>query len=203
MSDLVARLHSSESNEWYTPAQYIESARRVLEVIELDPASSAHAQKTVQAERYYSPEKGEDGLFLPWQGRFFCNPPYGWRKVDGRKLSNQKLWTRRAVRQHLELGVSGILLINSNTEATYFKQLWMFWKCFPSGRIKFDTPPGSGKKNQPTKGNVFIYFGQNFADFGNEFSQYGQIVPPLPVWRGSIDYVDMLSRTLRGLDSAL
>jgi len=203
MSNLIAKLHSSESNEWYTPAKYIESARRVLGTIDLDPASSEFAQKTVRATRYYGLDNGKDGLFSSWRGRFFCNPPYGWRVVNDKKTSNQKLWSKKAVRSYLEEGSNGILLINSNTEATYFTQLWHFWKCFPYGRIKFDQPPGAKKKSQPTKGNVFIYFGSDFAAFCEEFSQYGQIVPPLPTWKNAVDYLDLVNSTLRGLGAEL
>jgi hypothetical protein len=46
--------------ERYTPAQYIEAARSVMGTIDLDPATSKHAQKTVRAKRFFTAE--DDGL---------------------------------------------------------------------------------------------------------------------------------------------
>jgi hypothetical protein len=46
--------------ERYTPAEYIEAARKVLGGIDLDPATSPQAQRVVQATRYFT-EK-DDGL---------------------------------------------------------------------------------------------------------------------------------------------
>src|SRR5262245_15081447 len=59
--------------EWYTPARYVELARRVLGAIDLDPASCEAAQKTVCATTYYTKE---DGLLREWHGRVWLNPPY-------------------------------------------------------------------------------------------------------------------------------
>jgi hypothetical protein len=188
-SNLIATLHSSESNEWYTPAPYVEAARQALGRIAFDPASSEAAQKTVKADRYLSLAQGNDGLIDPWADKWFCNPPYGWRTWKGKKKSNQALWVSRAINQYLEFGYTGIMLINSNTEAKYMEEPWRsFWKCFPDHRITFDLPPGAPPKSQPTKGNVFILFGDNWEAFGNAFGRMGSIVPPIPKWRNGVQY---------------
>ena len=50
------------------------ACRAVLGAIDLDPASSKVAQKTVKANRYFT--RVEDALDREWHGRIFMNPPY-------------------------------------------------------------------------------------------------------------------------------
>jgi hypothetical protein len=45
---------NSGENEWYTPANYIEASRMVMGSIDLDPASSETANRTVCATAYYT-----------------------------------------------------------------------------------------------------------------------------------------------------
>jgi hypothetical protein len=54
-----AHLQTGEM-EWFTPALYIEKARRVLGQIDLDPASCALAQEVVQARHFFT--VNDDGL---------------------------------------------------------------------------------------------------------------------------------------------
>jgi hypothetical protein len=61
-------------NEWYTPARFIDLARKVMGGIDLDPASSDIAQETVQATTYFT--KDDDGLSREWAGKVWLNPPY-------------------------------------------------------------------------------------------------------------------------------
>ena len=54
MNQAMQVLTSRATDEWYTPAWIINAARRVLGTIDLDPASSAIANQTVQATNYYT-----------------------------------------------------------------------------------------------------------------------------------------------------
>lgn len=162
-------LHSSKSEEWYTPALYIEAVRRVLGGIDIDPASCELANRTVKATRFFSQE--ENGLSHDWPGRVFLNPPYG--KAGG--LSNQQIWSHKLIEQY-QAGITteAILLVNAATGEKWFDPLWSFSLCF-SRRIKFYT--AEGKPEQPTHGNVFIYMGPNVDRFISVFSEIGPVIP--------------------------
>src|SRR5512134_1699762 len=60
------RTRFTGENEWYTPAPYVEAARACLGAIDLDPASSATAQATVRAARFFT--RDDDGLKQEWRG---------------------------------------------------------------------------------------------------------------------------------------
>jgi hypothetical protein len=60
-------------NEWFTPVEHIERARRVLGEIDVDPASHIQAQKRVKATQYFT--QSDDGLKREWRGKVWLNPP--------------------------------------------------------------------------------------------------------------------------------
>ena len=60
--------------ERYTPTEIVELCRRVLDEIDLDPASCEVAQRTVRAKTYFTVEM--DGLKRGWFGRVMINHPY-------------------------------------------------------------------------------------------------------------------------------
>lgn len=163
-------LLSSESNEWFTPSQYVEKARELMGSIDVDPASNAYAnEKVVQAKIYYDIQT--NGLDKLWHGRVWLNPPYG-RDEGG---SNQETWSRRLIEQY-EAGITkeAVLLVNANTEAKWFQPLYNYLICFTNHRIRFYNTEGT--PNQPTQGNAFIYFGNQPERFTELFGMFGVIV---------------------------
>jgi ParB family chromosome partitioning protein len=164
--DLNERLKASLSNEWYTPKRYLDAARQVLGAFDLDPASSATANKEVKAAKYYTAEI--NGLKKPWSGRVWCNPPYG-------GLSGT--FAEKLVREFTGNAVTAaILLVNANsTDAQWFQPLWNYWLCFTNHRINFIAPNGE-EVSGSTHGSVFVYFGADRRAFLEQFSEFGAIV---------------------------
>lgn len=165
-------LHSSVSNERYTPAKYIEAARTVLGGIDLDPASCERANRLVRAGRYFTEDN--DGLKQYWSGRVWMNPPYG--KTNGK--SNQGLWLTKLLDDYDSCRLIGaIALVNAVTDRTWFAPLWRYPLCFSDHRIRFESGDGDNE-DSPTHGSVFVYLGRDPDAFKREFGRFGQIVLP-------------------------
>ena len=165
---------NSGENEWYTPPQFIESARLVMGSIDLDPASSEAANRTVKATRFFT--KDEDGLKQKWEGNVWMNPPYA-----------QPLVARFAEKLVAELDAGSItqaiVLVNNATETQWFQTIHRRATavCFNKARIKFLDP--NGKPGAPLQGQVVLYFGTSIQGFLDEFAQHGECVvkaPPAP-----------------------
>jgi len=162
-------LHSSQSNEWYTPAKYLDTVRQVLGTIDLDPASNAQANEVVQATKFYAQD--DDGLSQPWFNRVWLNPPYGLLTGQG---SNQAVWSRKLISEYEAGNVTeAILLVNAATERSWFQALWNYPICFTNHRINFYRPEGDGES--PTIGNAFVYFGAQESTFIEAFRQWGTV----------------------------
>ena len=154
----------SMSNEWYTPVEYIEAVYEVMGGIDLDPASNYQANETVKASEFYAEE--DDGLFQPWGGRVFLNPPYG---------KSGPAFVRKLVDELDNTVTEAIVLVNSRaTDAEWFQAMFDGIICFTDHRIDFDSP--EEKRTSSTHGSCFIYFGPNRAKFAKVFSRFGNVV---------------------------
>ena len=160
------RIVASDENEWYTPKMYLDVARKVLGRIDLDPASSESANKTVKATTFYAEQ--DDGLKQPWHGRLWLNPPYGRLAGD---------FIRRLVLEwHAGEVEAAIALVNAHcTDTEWFQGMWDGVLCFTNHRIDFNSN-GREKTTTSTHGSVFGYFGPDPAVFQEQFKQFGAIV---------------------------
>jgi ParB family chromosome partitioning protein len=160
---------NSGNNEWYTPPEYIEAAREVLGNIDLDPASCDEAQKTVQANTYYTEQ--DDGLVQEWSGRVWMNPPYSSDSIGG--------FIDKLVDSYMTGDVTeAIVLVNNATETEWFSRLMdaAICLCLKRGCIRFLT--SDGEANTPLQGQIFAYLGDNPSLFNQVFSQFGTVLVP-------------------------
>lgn len=163
-------LHSSESNEWYTPAQYVDAARDLMGAIDLDPATSEQANATVKAKKIYTID--DDGFAKQWKGRVWLNPPYGREEGEG---SNQARWTQKLIDEYAAGRVTeAVLLVNAAPANKWFAPLWEYLVCFTDHRIRFQSP--IGEASQPTHSNALVYLGKNADRFIKCFARFGAIV---------------------------
>lgn len=121
-------LNNSGNNEWYTPAKYIELARKVLGTIDVDPASCEYANRTVKAKTYYTADNS--GLEKEWHGKVWMNPPYAADLV-------QKFADKMVCEYEAGNTSEAIVLVNNATETQWFNNMMIAAGAvaFPKGRI--------------------------------------------------------------------
>jgi len=171
--EVAVTIFSSETNEYYTPPQYVEAAREVMGSIDLDPASNETAQQWIKADAYFTPS--DDGLSQFWHGCVWLNPPYG---TDGGE-SNQGKWAQRLIEEYQAGRVSaGVLLVKAALGYNWFEALWYDWPvCFARERISFIKADGSSD-GQSKQGTAFFYFGPDVERFAEVFRQFGRVIMP-------------------------
>lgn len=161
------RAQGTGENEWYTPQNYIESARKVMGSIDLDPATSEVAQQRVNAGHIFTIE--DDGLEQKWFGNVWLNPPYAQPAI---------MHFMEKIAAEVECGNvhEAIVLTHNYTDTRWFHvgASSATSICFTRGRIGFLSP--EGKRAAPTQGQAFFYYGDNPTAFEAEFSQYGFVV---------------------------
>lgn len=152
--------YNSGNNEWYTPGEYIEAARQVMGVINLDPASSEKANEVVNAEYIYTAE--DNGLEKEWFGNVWLNPPYASELIG-------KFAEKVKAKEYNQ----AIVLVNNATETSWFLDIVSVSSAvvFPTHRVKFYKPDGI--TGTPLQGQAFLYIGENPHEFLKVFRQFG------------------------------
>jgi DNA N-6-adenine-methyltransferase (Dam) len=161
------RAEGTGNNEWHTPEKYIELARAVLGTIDLDPASSRIAQRTVKAKKYFS--IADDGLTKPWRGRVWLNPPYSPKEIAA--------FVAKLCAEFADGHVTAAIMLTHNyTDSGWFQKAAALAAslCFPGTRIRFEDP--DGVPCSPTQGQAFFYFGRDKKTFAKVFGQIGFVV---------------------------
>lgn len=165
VQEVMKRPHvanNSGNNEWYTPAEIIEAARKAMGSIDTDPASNDIAQKVVKSKSYYTIET--NGLNKIWTGNVWMNPPYSGDLI-GRFID--KLCSERSNYEQ------AIVLVNNATETEWFNKIISIASvvCFVKSRVKFWMP--DGKTGAPLQGQAIVYIGNESYRFANAFESVG------------------------------
>lgn len=158
------RAQGTGENEWYTPRQYLDVARELLGGIDLDPASSALANETVQAKRFFSLD--DNGLAREWDGKVWLNPPYAQPAIQ---LFAEKIVAEVRAGRVTE----AVMLTHNYTDTEWFHHAESAASaiCFTRGRIRFVSP--QGELASPTQGQAFFYFGARADAFASAFKRFG------------------------------
>jgi len=128
-------------DEWLSPPEILKP----LGEFDLDPCSPINRPWDT-AQRHYTVE--DDGLLMPWEGRVWCNPPYG---LEATK------WLERMV-----LHGNGIALIFARTETRmFFRYVWDRADAilFIEGRLFFHDVKGVRAKANAGAPSVLIAYG--------------------------------------------
>lgn len=157
-------------NEWFSPQNVVDAARRVMGEIDLDPASCVRANEIVRATKYY--DQSADGLSQPWHGRVWLNPPYDTFAPKFFAKFCEEYESGRVSMACLLLGVHHLT-------TKWFQRVDDFAVilCLPAGRLRFTSSLALG--NEPMHGSAILGVGVNPDLFWHEFGEIGIILERL------------------------
>lgn len=159
--------HNSGDNEWYTPPEFIDAARKAMGSITCDPASSDIANKTVKADVYFTAE--QDGLKQKWNGNVWMNPPYSTSLIGQFSKAISEKFVSGEVSE-------ACILVNNATETAWFQEMIPVCSaiCLVKTRVKFLDPEGN--PGAPLQGQIVIYLGKNQSGFAEHFQPFGPVL---------------------------
>ena len=130
--------------EWETPQWLFDELAWIYGGFTLDPCATSENAK---CERFFT--RADDGLAQPWDGKVFCNPPYG------REIGQ---WVEKAHAVSLT-GALVVCLLPARTDTRWWQDyarrghVW-----FPRGRLKF----GQARNSAPFP-SAIVTFGRYFS----------------------------------------
>lgn len=133
---------------WLTPPQVLFG----LGEFDLDPCACPEPRPWATAARHIA--LPDDGLAMEWNGRVWCNPPYGPKVGE---------WMARMA-QH----GNGIGLIFARTETEWWtKSIWPFADSvlFIAGRLNFYLPDGSRSPYNAGGPSALIAFSKRDTEY--------------------------------------
>lgn len=139
------RAYEGANDEWLTPPDILKA----LGEFDLDPCCPIVPPWKTAKKQF---NKNDNGLIQPWEGRVFCNPPYG---------PETTFWLEK-----LAAHGNGIALIFARTEtAMFFAHVWnkAHGILFIEGRLYFYDVNGNRAKNNSGAPSCLVAYGEDNA----------------------------------------
>jgi hypothetical protein len=161
---LSEELNGESNHDRYTPADLVDAVRQVLGGIDLDPASSEAANRTVKAKSFFNASM--NGLTKRWHGRVFLNPPFdnwlGWiTKLD----------------QEIEAGrVKEAIVVGPANISAFRPLLKRGGMLFVADERPKFYDPSAGKLIDPPFGSLICYLGGRCDRFSAVFGTWGVLL---------------------------
>jgi phage N-6-adenine-methyltransferase len=134
---------SSATDEWATPQFLFDELCWIFGGFTLDPCATPENAKCPQ---FFT--RAENGLAQTWEGKIFCNPPYG------REIGK---WVRKAFEESLH-GALVVCLLPARTDTRWWQDYAKRGHVrFLKGRLKF----GDAKNAAPFP-SAIVTFGRYF-----------------------------------------
>lgn len=162
------------SRDWCTPVKYVESVRKVLGEISLDPCSNDWSIVNAKTE-WRLPE--QDGLRQSWDfPTIYVNPPYGSDMARGTKIID---WLQRCSDAHEHYGSEVIALVPIAANTKHWK-LYV-WPTAASVSFLYDTRlrflvEGRDDGKGAPMACAAIYWGRDKQRFVSVFREHGAVV---------------------------
>jgi hypothetical protein len=187
--------HSSENDDWQTPPLILRPAVKVLDGIDVDPASSREANRQVRARVFFTPR--HNGLRRMWclpdrlgqdyrPVSIWLNPPGGW--IDGKVGDSQvKRWWNKLLDEREQPYFGHALFLSfsietmQNTQVKCQLSVLDFLTCVFSRRVAFIDGRTGEKVAGMTHSTCITYLPGRIdrtAEFVRLFSPMGKLVVP-------------------------
>lgn len=170
MNNVIANIHADSGNHnWGTPLYIRDLAILTMGSIDLDPASSISANKTIVASHIFTSE--DDGLKHDWFGNVWLNHPFSKR--------NNKLWPSKLINEYTKGNVIQACCITfASTSEKWFKPLMSYSQVYISGRVNYINIDTGLEVKGVTKGSVITYLGDDIKSFIYYFKTIGDVMLP-------------------------